>query len=676
MPTYDIPSFQDFADGESSTVRSKLNANFDNAEAYLQGLEDRLEETESALHLDGVIWKRPGDVAHLIVSAGAGLSVNVSAGEALIGYCVNANAKTNEAGNGITDGATNYCFLMQDGSLYFNTTGTPPTSQRNILLATVTASGGAITTVNNYADGVVRGVGQPSLRAFICGAECAVRDAVSVSAANTVAQAQSDDGAPAKARVVGIILAKESATSCLVATDGAIVGGFTGLTIGSAYYLQTTAGALGTGKPTAPDPIVPVGIAVSTTALLVKVFIDEAQISGGGGGAHAASHEVGGSDPLTNNLDANARAGVRRNSSSETNKRRRLNFIEGTGIQIGLMDDPTEEEVEISIASTGTAAHESTHESGGSDELPLDTLAGSLTNDQHGTLTGGDHSGNLTGNARLGVRKNTGGTTYKRRRVNLIEGANIGITVADDSGDEEVDVTIAATGSLGPHAGTHEDGGSDPLNLQLIAGHLTNLQHGILTSTDADHLNDLSGNARVGVRKNSGGTTIVRRRLNLVPATGFDVSLAEDGMDEEVDITLTPSLPNVRQEIIVLVAGTLTASTTVPKPGFVIAPAALTIEAVEVHVETAPTGANLIVDIHKIAAASKGSDETGTTIYTTQGNRPTITAGGYYANATLPDITAIAAGDVLRVYVDQIGSTVAGSDLTVNIKCKQQAAWS
>jgi len=463
MPTYDIPPFNDFLDGESSTVRSKLNTNFDHAEAYLQGIEDRLEETESALHLDGVIWKRPEDVADLVVSAGTGLSVNLTAGEALIGFRLAVDAKTNDGGTGgaITNGATNYCYLMQDGTLYFNTTGTPPTSQRNILLAKVVASGGAVISEDNYSIGVVRGIGQPSLRAFTCTATEAVRDAVYVSAANTVAQAQSDDAAPAKARVVGIILAKESATSCIVGTDGAVIGGFMGLTVGSAYYLQTTAGALGTGKPTAPDPIVPVGIAVSTTAMLVKVFLDEAQLSGGGGGAHAESHEVGGSDPVDGNLDANARVAARRNSSATTYKRRRLNFIEGTGINIGVSDDAAEEEVEVSIASVGTAAHEATHESGGADELPLGDLAGSLTNAQHGTLSGGDHSGDLTGNARVGVRKNTAGTTYKRRRINLVEGTNIGITVADDAGDEEVDVTIAATGSLGAHAESHQTGGED-----------------------------------------------------------------------------------------------------------------------------------------------------------------------------------------------------------------------
>jgi hypothetical protein len=48
--------------------------------------------------------------------------------------------------------------------------------------------------------------------------------------------------------------------------------------------------------------------------------------------------------------------------------------------------------------------------------------------------------------ARLTVRKNTGANVGVRRRLNLIEGANVTLTIADDSPSEELDVTIAAAG--------------------------------------------------------------------------------------------------------------------------------------------------------------------------------------------------------------------------------------
>ena len=72
-------------------------------------------------------------------------------------------------------------------------------------------------------------------------------------------------------------------------------------------------------------------------------------------------------------------------------------------------------------------------------------------------------------------------------------------------------------------------------------------------------------------------------------------------------------------------------------------------------VVTAPTGSTAIFDLHK----------NGTTMYTTQGNRPTIAIAGTYVTAALPDITTWAAGDVLQLEVDQIGSGTDGADLSV-----------
>lgn len=55
----------------------------------------------------------------------------------------------------------------------------------------------------------------------------------------------------------------------------------------------------------------------------------------------------------------------------------------------------------------------------------------------------------LGNNARVTVRKNTGADVGTRRRLNLIEGANITLTVADDAGSEEIDVTVAAAAGGG-----------------------------------------------------------------------------------------------------------------------------------------------------------------------------------------------------------------------------------
>lgn len=91
----------------------------------------------------------------------------------------------------------------------------------------------------------------------------------------------------------------------------------------------------------------------------------------------------------------------------------------------------------------------------------------------------------------------------------------------------------------------------------------------------------------------------------------------------------------------------------------VVAPVAGRILGATACVGTAPTGADLIVDVNVA----------GTSIYAAAGDQPTIAAteqDSAYAGATADDTVAdFAAGDVITVDVDQVGSTVAGSDLTI-----------
>jgi len=96
--------------------------------------------------------------------------------------------------------------------------------------------------------------------------------------------------------------------------------------------------------------------------------------------------------------------------------------------------------------------------------------------------------------ARTTVRKNTGANVGSRRRLNFIEGSNVTLTVADDAGGEEVDVTIAASGGGGGTA-------------VLVNG--TNVSNpnfrrffGISDSTNVDLL--LSAGANITFTTNSG----------------------------------------------------------------------------------------------------------------------------------------------------------------------------
>lgn len=88
------------------------------------------------------------------------------------------------------------------------------------------------------------------------------------------------------------------------------------------------------------------------------------------------------------------------------------------------------------------------------------------------------------------------------------------------------------------------------------------------------------------------------------------------------------------------------------------------IVAVKGYLNTAPTGATTFkVDVNK----------NGTTIYGTQTNRPIWTASANAATVGSHSVTAFANGDQLSVDIDAIGSTVAGSDLTVVVYCLRTA---
>ena len=102
------------------------------------------------------------------------------------------------------------------------------------------------------------------------------------------------------------------------------------------------------------------------------------------------------------------------------------------------------------------------------------------------------------------------------------------------------------------------------------------------------------------------------------------------------------------------IPGTLTVGAGVARFYFT---GSFTITNIHISLGTAPTGASVIVDVNKNSS----------TIFSTQGNRPTITAGSHVDSSSVPDITSVLSGDYLTIDVDQIGSTIAGTDLVVTV---------
>lgn len=89
----------------------------------------------------------------------------------------------------------------------------------------------------------------------------------------------------------------------------------------------------------------------------------------------------------------------------------------------------------------------------------------------------------------------------------------------------------------------------------------------------------------------------------------------------------------------------------------VIVPLAGTIVKAWAKAQTGPVGADLIFDINL----------NGTTIWSTQANRLKIVDGATSGNQTAFNTTSVAAGDLLTIDIDQIGSTTPGKNVTVEL---------
>lgn len=103
---------------------------------------------------------------------------------------------------------------------------------------------------------------------FVADASVAIRDVVYISASGAVSPA--DASAEATARVVGFATnAAAPAAAVNVQMDG-VLSGFTGLTVGSQYFLSETAGQVTTTPPTASGSVVVAcGYGLTTTKLSI-----------------------------------------------------------------------------------------------------------------------------------------------------------------------------------------------------------------------------------------------------------------------------------------------------------------------------------------------------------------------------------------------------------------------
>lgn len=135
--------------------------------------------------------------------------------------------------------------------------------------------------------------------------------------------------------------------------------------------------------------------------------------------------------------------------------------------------------------------------------------------------------------------------------------------------------------------------------------------------------------------------------------TNFDTVVATTVQNSEGALH-----PSHYELLTFFIAGNQSAS--VKKAGAIV-PFAASIVDVRAYVDTAPATTSLIIDVNK----------NGTTVFTTQGNRPTIAAAGNASTTTLPDVTAVAAGDRITFDIDAVGTGTVGADLYLTIALKR-----
>lgn len=147
------------------------------------------------------------------------------------------------------------------------------------------------------------------------------------------------------------------------------------------------------------------------------------------------------------------------------------------------------------------------------------------------------------------------------------------------------------------------------------------------------------------------GSVVAETAWNLPAENGSNVTAARSDHSHGTQ-------PMVCEPYVLSVTGPLTVMTGKSRIYF---EADYVVETIRAAINTAPTGASVIVDVNK----------NGTTLFTTQSNRPTISASGFLSTVTAPAVTTFTSGDYLTVDVDQIGSTIAGADLTVTIRLRR-----
>lgn len=286
-----------------------------------------------------------------------------------------------------------------------------------------------------------------------------------------------------------------------------------------------------------------------------------------------------------------------------------INFIEGANITLTIVDDGTDDEIDITIASD-----EQSYNTVQEDGVALTQR--DIINFGTG-LNATDDSGNSRTNVDIVDDSSTqkvevgkaGTLVATRKRVNFEDGTGINIVVADDSTNNESDVTV-----------------------------------NVVDNTTTQKIEVADNGTLVGTRK----------RINLIAGTNIVLTIADDSGNDEVDVTIDG--PTLYHQLNWYVAGLLTIAD--GQKEIYKLDRDVNFQSVDLNVKVAPSGGPVTVDIEHASSVSGP----WTSLFSTL---PTIadTAQEGGGNAVF-SVTNLAAGNFLRLNIDTVNSA---EDLTAQL---------
>lgn len=199
-----------------------------------------------------------------------------------------------------------------------------------------------------------------------------------------------------------------------------------------------------------------------------------------------------------------------------------------------------------------------------------------------------------------------------------------------------------------------------------------NVESGEWVSVINNTIQDMDTAIRVGSTDSTGGDALISDNTIIGAATGIE--LKDDLVDvtlrsNHIDSTTTTPVSNITTTLNSLIEDyeietwadsrtTLAAATGAQPFPYTGSGTVVDVRAV---VGTAPTGQALVVDVH-----INGSSLWAATI-----DKPTIAVSAKDSGLTPPDQNAVLSdGDVITVDIDQVGSTIAGGNLTVVVRIR------